>query len=279
MRRDPQQLLLEQRERKNREALTQERMGRIHEVKEGQNGEIGVRVVIGGSKQRPWISPWCYPQQQHGGDTERPYYKKGQNVLVSFRGGRPDQPIISHGPPSKKLGVPAHAKDTGLQSKTGQLGKARRSTTKDTIEHWLAEEEEQEQEDQSNGIGDDGIPGLVGNGPGAGGGAKVSQGSQMQGQQQQKKAGKPKMIQRMNEEGGITHRVTEKNRLGITEKGTKIKGGKSGYVVDTDGDIHAITQGKPRVSRPWVLGPRDQIKDDNKYAHQQGGGQNSAPGG
>ena len=53
MRQDPTQLLLEARNRKVREAWDN-RPCRIDEVKEGPDGQIGIRVVLGGMNRPPF---------------------------------------------------------------------------------------------------------------------------------------------------------------------------------------------------------------------------------
>lgn len=76
-----------------------------------------------------------------------------------MHGGNPSMATVTHGPPSNKKNVPSHAKDAGEETKTGQLGRARTTRNKDAMEWWITDQEEQEQEEQGNGIGDDGWTG------------------------------------------------------------------------------------------------------------------------
>ena len=245
MRQDAGRLLLEQRVRKVREAFDN-RPGMIHEVKEGPNGEIGIRAVVGGYKGKPYVTQWLYPSNQHGGDTERHNYRKGQNVLVSWNNGRPQ---VHPYAPNKKNPVPKHAKDAGLKTKTHQLGKTRTTRKDGAADWWIAKQGEQEEESSSNGLGE---MGWGGSGSGASGSSQQAAG---QGGQQQQ-SDDPAVHNYIDESGGTGGRVVDKKvRYAAHEKGAKIRADDKAWAIASLDDKIIYCHGEEDciVSKPWTV--------------------------
>jgi hypothetical protein len=248
--------LLEQRERFRRESFA-DRVGRVHEVKGDK-----VRVVLGGTPEKPMLSPWLHTTLMRGGARERRFFRKGQTVRLSCPGGDLRQATVTHYAESDHYPAPDHADDAGEESETYQQGRTRQTVTDDTHETWLAEEESQQPNVQGQGV----RKGLQGE-------------QQQQGQQQQKKGpGSPASIRRQNKDGGITDRVGTEVRAAVHSKGSKLKSKKNWFITDKEDDrIKARSERDPWINKPWVIKDHeDPIPDDNKHVSgrgkQSGGG-------
>jgi hypothetical protein len=115
--RDFQQLLLEQRERFRRESFA-DRIGRVHEVKGDK-----LRIVLGGTPEKPMLSPWLHTTLMRGGARERRFFRKGQTVRLSCPGGDLRQATVTHYAESDYYPAPDHADDAGEESETYQQGR------------------------------------------------------------------------------------------------------------------------------------------------------------
>ena len=253
--RDFQQLLLEQRERFRRESYA-DRVGRVHEVRGDK-----VRVVLGGTPEKPMLSPWLHTTLMRGGARERRFFRKGQTVRLSCPGGDLRQATVTHYAESDYYPAPDHADDAGEDSETYQLGRTRFTQTEDTSETWLAEDESQQPNVQGTGV------------------VKGEQ-RQQAGGQQQKSPGSPASILRQNRDGGITGRVGTDSRFAAHKKGAKTKAGSKVYMVMSKDDeqIIAHTEKEPVINKPWVIEDKpDPIPDDNK--HVSGRGKQQGAGG
>src|SRR5262245_43135302 len=206
--RDFQQLLLDQRERFRRESYG-ERVGRVHEVQGDK-----VRVVLGGTPDKPMLSPWLHTTNMRGGARERRFFRKGQTVRLSCPGGDLRQATVTHYAESDYYPAPDHADDAGENSETYQQGSTRQTITEDTSETWLAQQESQQPNVRGQGV----IKGQ-------------QQGQQQQGEQQ-KSPGSPASILRQNKDGGITGRIGTDVRFAAHEKGPKLKAKQSHMLID-----------------------------------------------
>jgi hypothetical protein len=258
--RDFQQLLLEQRERFRRESFA-DRVGRVHEVKGDK-----VRVVLGGTQEKPMLSPWLHTTLMRGGARERRFFRKGQTVRLSCPGGDLRQATVTHYAESDYYPAPDHADDAGEESETYQQGRTRQTTTDDTHETWLAQEESQQPNVQGQGV------------------IKRQQGQQrqQQGQQQQKNPGMPASILRQNKDGGITGRIGTEVRFAAHEKGPKLKAKQNHVLIDKEDDrVKVKSLQDPWINKPWVIKDhQDPIPDDNQHVSgrgkQSGGGASGA---
>lgn len=259
--RDFQQLLLDQRERFRRESYG-DRVGRVHEVKGDK-----VRVVLGGTPEKPMLSPWLHTTLMRGGARERRFFRKGQTVRLSCPGGDLRQATVTHYAESDYYPAPDHADDAGEDSETYQQGRTRQTITEDTQETWLAQEESQQPNVQGQGV--------------IKGGQQQRGGQQQQGQQQ-KGPGSPASILRQNKDGGITGRIGSDVRIASHEKGAKIKAKQNHVLVDKGDDrVKVKSEKDPWVNKPWVIKDHeDPIPDDNKHVSGRGKqGSGSAGGG
>lgn len=264
-------ILLELAER-NRQAAFAERDGTVHEVHKDK-----IRVQIGlDAKGKPVLSPWLHTTTMRGGSRERKFYKKGQNVTVSAKGGDMRQATVEHAHPSNQYQAPDHTYDddssggggssgsgggsggnVNPEKDTYQLGKlgVTKSRGKDKKHYYdifmTAEGDEYLDEEKA-------------------GGNTTSQKPQ---QQKKKKSGEPTMKMRVSEEGYITGRVGKDVRFAAHKDGAKVKAGSNFTTVTKDkvivkaasGDLHCHASGTPYVNKPWVIGsaPDDPVADDN----------------
>jgi hypothetical protein len=254
--RDFQQLLLDLRERLRRESYG-DRVGRIHEVRGDK-----VRVVMGGTPDKPMLSPWLHTTNMRGGARERRFFRKGQTVRLSCPGGDLRQATVTHYAESDYYPAPDHADDAGEEAETYQQGATRVTKTEDTYEMWLAEQSSQQPNVSGTGI----VKG-------------VGQ-QQAGGQQQQKSPGSPASILRQNKDGGITGRVAKNDsRFAAHEKGAKIKAKPENWVVADPqaGEVIVHVEKQAIVNKPWVIeDKKDPVPDDNK--HVSGRGKKQASG-
>jgi len=171
-----------------------------------------------------------------GGARERRRFEPGQTVRISSPGGDMRAATVTHWAENDQYNAPNHADDAGHESETYQQGGLRTTKTDDTVEHWLGENDRQQDQGQ--------------------GGGQQSQG-QSGGQKRQKSPGTPNLITRMNESGGITHRVVKSDaRLAVHQDGAKIRVGNSFMVITKQGQII--------FSQPPILG-QDPIPNDDKH--------------
>jgi hypothetical protein len=246
--RDFQQLLLDLRERLRRESFG-DRVGRVHEVKGDK-----VRVVLGGTPDKPMLSPWLHTTNMRGGARERRFFRKGQTVRLSCPGGDLRQATVTHYAESDDYPAPDHADDAGEEAETYQQGAMRVTKTEDTYEMWLAEQASQQ-------------PNVTGTGIVKGTGQQ-----QAGGQQQQKGPGSPASILRQNKQGGITGRIGTNSRFAAHERGAKIKAKKNHVLTSIDEDRVMVRSEKdPIVNKPWVIVDKpDPIPDDDKHVSGRG---------
>lgn len=251
--RDFQQLLLDQRERFRRESFA-DRVGRVHEVKGDK-----VRVVLGGTADKPMLSPWLHTTLMRGGARERRFFRKGQTVRLSCPGGDLRQATVTHYAESDYYPAPDHADDAGEDSETYQQGRTRQTITEDTQETWLA----QEDSEQPNVQG----PGVV-------------KGQQQGQQQQQKSAGSPASILRQNKDGGITGRIGTDVRFAAHQKGPKLKAKENHMLIDKEDDrVKVKSKQDPWINKPWVIKDHeDPIPDDNQHVSGRGNKSGGAGG-
>jgi len=138
-------------------------------------------------------------------------------------------------------------------------------------------------QEQQNGSLMGGGGGGGGNGGGGAGGGAGGLGGAQGGQSQQHDPSEAKMKRRTSSSKGLTDRYGKDNRMGITDKGAKLKakdetffaaltagqasmsGKKTAHVTGPEG-VYVNTK-NPRVQVPWKLGSKKQadsdIKDDN----------------
>ena len=237
---DNYQRLLQQIAELRRMVANQHQTGVVTEVKKDK-----VRMSIGKDADgKDVLSPWLNTSNMRGGAREAAFYKKGQTLTMVCPGGDIRQGMIAPYAPNENFPRPEHASDSGQDEESYQQDDYRSKTTKKGHDHWL-QPDDKKKEGQSSGSSGGG--GSGGGGSGGGGG----------GQQQEKKGhvggDKAVMKTRMNEEGGITHRVGKDVRLAAHKQGAKIRA-SSDWVV--------VSKGKIVLSRPPVLG-RDPIKQDD----------------
>jgi hypothetical protein len=255
--RDFQQLLLDQRERFRRESYA-DRVGRVHEVQGDK-----VRVVLGGTPEKPMLSPWLHTTLMRGGARERRFFRKGQTVRLSCPGGDLRQATVTPYAESDYYPAPDHADDAGEDSETYQQGRTRQTITEDTQELWLAQQESQQPNVSGSGI------------------VKGSGQQQVGGQQRQKNPGSPASILRQSKQGGITGRIGTNSRFAAHEKGAKIKAKKNHVLTSIDEDRVMVRSEKdPIVNKPWVIVDKpDPIPDDNQHVSGRGKKSGGAGGG
>jgi hypothetical protein len=264
--------------------------GESQQGKDGGSKATKIRVQIGVDPQgKPVKSPWFFPNAKHGQQTEQTPWKPGQNYSYSVPGG--DFRQITGGPysPNDEHDEPDHAPETGNDAATWQNNKIRRTVDspddeqsgggggnpggggsekdKDTVhETWIGEKKEKKQSQQG------GQGGQGGGNPGAG--------------QQEKKKNEPKLISRMSEKHGITHRIGKGGsavRNAAHPDGAKTRAGKTYFVAQKDKDAIVkspqtayvlgdstvqVTTPNPRVSRPWIIGSAskdDPVPNDDGY--------------
>jgi hypothetical protein len=238
--RDIQEMLLQERERLRRESYA-DRVGRVHEVKGDK-----VRVVIGGTPDKPMLSPWLHTTNMRGGARERRFFRKGMNVRISSPGGDLRQATVTHYAESDHYPAPDHADDAGEEAETYQQGRTRTTKTEDTFETWLADEESKQPEVSGTG---------------------VMRGKPKAGQQQRKSPGSPASILRQNKDGGITGRIGTDVRFAAHDKGPKLKAKKNWVLVDKEEEQVKVKSKKdPWVNKPWVIKDHeDPIPDDDQH--------------
>ena len=246
--RDFQQLLLEQRERFRRESYA-DRVGRVHEVKGDK-----VRVVLGGTPDKPMLSPWLHTTLMRGGARERRFFRKGQTVRLSCPGGDLRQATVTHYAESDHYPAPDHADDAGEESETYQQGQTRQTITEDTHETWLAQQESQQPNVQGTGV-------------------VKGQQQQTPQQQQQKSPGSPASILRQNKSGGITGRIGTDVRFAAHQKGPKLKAKQDNWLlIDKEEErVKVRSKQDPWINKPWVIKDHeDPIPDDNQHVSGRG---------
>jgi len=192
-------------------------VGTVHEVEGDQ-----LRMVIGKDKDgKDILGPWLDTSNHRGGATESRFYKKGQTLQMICPNGDMAQGTISPYAPSDKFKRPEHANKNSDGEESYQLEDYRQKQTKSGVDMWLQ-------------------------GGDQGGGKKSKEGHTG--------GDKAKVKMRMNDSGGITHRVGKDNRVAAHKQGAKIRS-KSDWVVVTDGKII--------LSKPPILS-KDPIPNDDK---------------
>lgn len=213
-----------------RQMANMHQTGTVSEVKGTK-----LRMVIGKDKDgKEVLSPWLNTANHRGGATEQRFYKKGQTLSVICPGGDLAQGMIVPYAPNKTFETPEQADGSGQDEESYQLESYRQKQTKEGVDMWLQDEEKKKQQQgQQQG--------------GQGGG----------GQKQQKKGhvggSKAKLKSRMNQSGGITHRIGTDARLAAHKDGAKIRN-KSDWVV--------VTKGKIILSKPPIIA-KDPIPNDD----------------
>lgn len=203
--------------------------GTVHEVKGTK-----LRMVVGKDGDgKEVLSPWLNTANHRGGATEQRFYKKGQTLTVVCPNGDLTQGMIVPYAPNKTFETPEQADGSGQDEESYQLENYRQKQTKEGVDMWLQDEEKKQQQQQSGQQG--------------GGGQK----------KQQKKGhvggSKAKLKTRMNQSGGITHRVGTDNRVAAHSDGSKIRT-KAHWVVVTKKDII--------LSKPPIIA-KDPIPNDD----------------
>jgi hypothetical protein len=199
------------------------------------------------------LSPWLpIGGTLNAGATERRQYRVGQNVMMFAPGGDPSAALVMPHDVNEKNPPPNQADP--VEQKKGesyQLGGLHVSKTKDTYDIFLNDDENE----------------------GGGGG----QGGQQQGGQQGGQVSEPKVMFRLNKDGGFTARIGKDVRVSCNKKGAKLwtKGG--------DGQQHyfVVRADEPpylRVSEPIEIGEDGIDNDDDRADTQGGGGQNGSGG-
>ena len=198
----------------------QNRQGTVHEVK-GDKMRIKLGEMADG---KPFLSPWLHTADHRGGARERKFYKQGQNVMLSAPGGDLRQAEVQAYAENDAHKAPDHANKSGQDEETYQLDDLRKKQTKTTSETWL---EAAQQQGASGGAG--------------GGGSSSSQ-------------GEARVKSRLDDSGGITHRVGKEKRVAAHKDGVKMKVSSDFFVIDSAGRLI--------VSRPIIIG-KDPVPDDN----------------
>lgn len=206
------------------------KVGTVHEVKGTK-----LRMSMGKDKDgKDVLSPWLNTANHRGGATEQRFYKKGQTLQMISPGGDVAQASIAPYAPNKTFKTPEHADGSGQDEESYQLDDYRAKQTKEGHDMWLQPDSSKDEKQQQGGQ--------------QGGG----------GQKQQKKGhvggASAVMKTRMNNGGGITHRVGKEIRLAAHKEGSKLRAGNN-----------AVVATKKRIifTSPPILG-RDPIPNDDK---------------
>jgi hypothetical protein len=222
---DYQKLLAQVREMQRQMSDTFQ-VGTVHEVKGTK-----VRLSMGkGQDGQPHLTPWLNTANHRGGAREQRFYKKGQTLQMIAPGGDLAQASLAPFAPNKTFKTPEHADGSGQDEESYQLDDYRTKQTKEGHDMWLQPEQQEQQQ----------------------------QGGQQGGQKQQKKGhvggASAVMKTRMNNGGGITHRVGKEVRIAAHKEGSKLRAGSNAVIATTKRII---------FTTPPVLG-RDPIPNDDK---------------
>lgn len=206
-------------------------VGTVHEVKGDK-----MRMSMGKDRNgEDILSPWLHTSNHRGGATEARFYKKGQTLQLICPHGDIAQGSIAPWAPNKDFKRPEQANESSQDEESYQLEDYRTKQTKDGHDMWLQQDDSKKQQGQQSGQ--------------QGGG---------QGQQQNKQGhvggDKARMKTRMNNDGGITHRIGKDVRLAAHKQGAKIRAGD---------DFVVVQKGKIIFSQPPVL-EKDPIPNDDK---------------
>lgn len=143
------QILLQLSQARRRQGVS-ERDGTIHQVWR-QNGEQKVRVNIGMRPDgSPWLTPWLKVEDHHGSHRIQRKFHQGMNVKVSTVGGDMRNATVT--PHGENVGHPEpdHADD---YNETRQYARHRTRIGPDFSEYWLANQDQQYQQELLNMAG------------------------------------------------------------------------------------------------------------------------------
>lgn len=225
------QRILQQMADLRREVSNIHQVGTVHEVKGTK-----LRMLMGKNAEgKEILSPWLNTANHRGGATEQRFYKKGQTLSLICPGGDISQGMITPHAPNKNFKTPEHADSSGQDEESYQLDDYRQKQTKEGVDMWLQEDDSKKQQQQSSSS--------------QGGG----------GQQKQEKKGhtggdKARVKTRLNNSGGITHRVGKEVRVAAHKDGSKMRAANNAVVV---------TKKRIIFTTPPILG-RDPIPNDDK---------------